>query len=112
MSNAETLDNQISAQIENRVDVEASGFTDSTFSSNFSLYKQEGKCWISMAFAGVVEIPQTVFDDLVSQFTDEQQFNTAPEMISAGVTYDEFHDKYYNQFVDAPALPASYYHNI
>jgi len=112
VSNIETLDTQISAQIESRIDVEVTGFTDSTFDEYFSLYKQDGKCWISMAFVRDVEIPAAVYDDLVGQFTDEQQFNTDPEIIRAGVTYDEFHDKYYNQFVDAPALPASYYRNL
>ncbi len=50
----------------------------------------------SPPIANLKKIPKRVYDDLKSKFTNEQEYNTDPEIIDSGMKYNEFYDKYYN----------------
>lgn len=98
-----TVTEQISKQIEGVVSVQV------YFADNRDDYvslihqKEEGKdrFWVQPAFSKPRRCSEQVYDDLVSQFTDEQRYNTDPEVIRSGMNYDEFMNKYYN---DLPSI--------
>ena len=93
---------QIIRQIEGRVEITVH-YADSK-PDTISLYEQDGKYWIKPAFCNDKEIPKTLFDELVSQFTDEQEFNTDNEVVRSKLKYDRFYDRYYNRIISPSYL--------
>jgi len=73
------------------------------------LIAQEGKYWLRAAFAkGSPQITEDEYNELRSWFTDEQEFNTDPEVIRTELTEKEFLDKYYEKkrpHAGRPPLP-------
>lgn len=62
-----------------------------------AIYDQGGdQTFIKPAFFGPKKIARNMLEDLVAQFTDEQEFNTDPEVIRSGMKYDDFYNRYYN----------------
>ncbi|MCP4364468.1 MAG: hypothetical protein GY800_04145 [Planctomycetes bacterium] len=89
-------DKQIQRQIENATAVEVY-FTDAE-PGRIRLMEQGENHYIKPVFCNVKQIPHGLYEDLVSRFTGEKEFNTDPEIINSGMEYDEFFDKYYNKF--------------
>ena len=88
-------DRQISNQLEERTAAQVI-FPDSN-SDFLSLYAQGDKgFFIKPAFCQSKKIDESVFKELCSQFTDEQEFNTNPEIIRTELSYNDFYNKYYN----------------
>ncbi|RLJ20783.1 hypothetical protein DJ031_04545 [bacterium endosymbiont of Escarpia laminata] len=70
-------------------------FTD-THPGYISLYNQESGFFIAPPFCETKQITPEIYSELSSKFTNEQEFNTDPEILDSGMTYDAFFDKYYN----------------
>lgn len=87
-------DEQITRDIEGRTQV-AVHFTDQPV-DYVALYEQDGTTWVQPAFCKAKRLSKDAYDALVAQFTGEQEFNTDPEVIRSGMTYDDFYNRYYN----------------
>lgn len=87
---------QITREIEGKVVVNIH-FTDIS-PETVSLYHQEDKFFIRPVFGKVKEISAEIYNELISKFTGEQEFCTHPEVIRCQMTYDDFFNKYFNNF--------------
>ena len=95
MDNAEIIDDQIIAQLTDSITVKVH-FSDVAITDFIALFEQDGGIYVQAPFCDAKRIPAAIFVELKSQFTDEQQFNTDPEVIRSSLSYDEFYDRYYN----------------
>ncbi|MEJ1489692.1 MAG: hypothetical protein RPU72_15255 [Candidatus Sedimenticola sp. (ex Thyasira tokunagai)] len=94
MNMLDTLDRQIKRQILGETVVEIR-YTD-TDPDFLSLYDDENGYYIEPAFCAIKKITENMYKDLINQFTDNQVYNTDPEIIDSNMTFDEFNNKYYN----------------
>lgn len=99
----ETINRQISEQIEGKTRVEVI-FPDVEWDF-LSLYAQvrddKEVFFIKPAFCRAKEIDKSVYEELCSQFTGEQKFNTDREIIRTKLSYDAFYNNYYNNLKTA-----------
>jgi hypothetical protein len=58
----------------------------------FELTAQEGRYWVRFLLERDKEIPETKYREIVAMFTDEQKFNTDPEVIRTDMTIQQFID--------------------
>jgi len=86
---------QIIRQLEDSVSIIVN-FSDAE-PERIKLIEQDGDCWIKPLFCNPHRITKNLFDELVSKFTGIKKFNTDPETIDSGITYDDFMDRYYNK---------------
>jgi len=86
-------DDQISRQIVGSTLVEVH-FSDAV-PDYITLYDQN-EMFIRPAWCEPRKISRELADELISQFTGEQQFNTDPEVIRSNMRYDDFYNRYYN----------------
>ena len=87
MSNLQ--DQQIAQQIEGmtRVSLHTADFN---YPESFELYLQGDQAWVRPLASQYISVPLSVAQWISEQFTDEQQFNTDPEVIRFSGTYDQF----------------------
>ena len=96
MKMEETLNRQISDQIEGKTTIEV--IFPNTNPDFLSLYAQDDEFFIEPACCASKKITKNIYKELCDQFTDEQIFNTNPKVIRTKLSYDEFYDMYYNKF--------------
>lgn len=93
MSTNEILQNQISSEVEGKTSIKVY-FSDCD-PETISIFGQD-RYFIKVLFSSPKNISKKKYNDLVSQFTGEQEYNTDPEIIRTELSYNEFMDKYYN----------------
>jgi hypothetical protein len=102
MNSNDILEQQIYNQLLRKTDVKVFFKNkERNFVEFISLYQLSDNvtCAIKIHFFPIRKITQAQYDDLISQFTDEQQFNTDPEVIRTSLGYDEFMNAYFNSGV-------------
>jgi|GEM_PF-1333055 len=102
------LEQQITEQIEQKITVTVFHGDDKI--SYMSLYQQSDDHddhWIAPAFNNARQISKTKFNEIVTQFTNEQQFNTDNEVVRTNLSMQCFYDRYYNQI--SPDYPETGY---
>jgi hypothetical protein len=78
-------------------------YSDTDEPDFFSLTEQEGRFWLGLAFSFDRRITPGLAGDIRAMFTDEQEFNTDPEVIRTDLSRDTFLNRYYEPMLMNPA---------